>query len=68
MAHVKVSEAGHEGDLMSEFDEANMKTGGYLEPTVDQKWKFNTEPDTETVRRFKSSTSVSRRSSKRTDY
>jgi len=49
MAHVKVSEAGHEGDLMSEFDEANMKTGGYLEPTVDQKWKFNTEPDTETA-------------------
>ena len=35
-AHVKVSEAGHEGDLMSEFDPNNMTTGGYMEPERDQ--------------------------------
>ena len=47
LAHVKVSEAGHEGDLMSEFDENNMTTGGYMEPTTDTYWRFSNEPDSE---------------------
>lgn len=30
-AHVKVSEAGHEDDLLTEYDESHIVDGGYVE-------------------------------------